>query len=679
MKALLTLFLSLIISNVALAQCYEIHQRPFYPDPYTGGLSTGIEYDDVHSEIVDLGFEFCFFGDTVSQAVISSNGYITFDTSYANQYSPWSINAGVPDSANVATHFSIMGPYQDILPSVAMDGDIRYATYGVQPYRRFVVSYDQIPMFSCNDMLFTNQMVIYESLNVIDINIVDKPLCGGWNNGAAIEGIQNQDGTVAYTVQGRNFPDQWTAQNDSYRFVPTCDCPTDSLPEMSLVPGKVYWDMNGDCEQDANEMLIPNIRIDIQPNNGVVWTNQNGEFAIMMEPGQYSLEHSPMNLPYYVNVCNPDPIELTVVADSNALDVIFGDTISPFYDIQVGGALNGVAACFPSSGLVNVCNNGNVPVGDLDLLVQISPFVLVDSTDLNFLSDSTWTAHIDTLGVGECTSFHIYGSVLCDSIILDQVACFGASVTLLEDEIDSTNNSVFFCGNILASYDPNDKRVQAQNLEEGWLTEEYIDQDDELTYKIRFQNTGTGPAYNVIIHDELSEYLDPLSIDPVIASHDYYMQMIDGVLSIHFLGIELPDSASDPLGSQGFIVFNAKQNPGNVPGTIIENQAEIYFDFNTPVATNTTVNEIPLFISVDDLEENELVIYPNPVLDQLTIDLLNQDLFDVMILDVHGRPLKSITDGSEKVRIDVSDLDRGTYLIQISTNENQIIERFIKR
>ncbi len=292
-RIILLVSISIGLPVWAVSQCYEVQQRPYYPDPYNGGIPTGITIDDTHGGVVDIGFPFCFFGDTVSQVVVSSNGYLTFDLSQANQYSPWGINASVPDPDTEPTFFSIMAPYQDINPGAG--GEIRYATYGVPPYRRFVVSYDEVPMFSCTDFLFTNQMVLYESLNVIDINILNKPLCEPWNGGVAIEGIQNQDGTDAYAVPGRNYPEQWTAQYDSYRFVPLCDCPTDSLPDLGLVPGKVFWDEDGDCEQDPNETLLPNVQIDIQPGGGIAWTNQNGEFAVMVEPGNYTFEHSSQN------------------------------------------------------------------------------------------------------------------------------------------------------------------------------------------------------------------------------------------------------------------------------------------------------------------------------------------------------------------------------------------------
>lgn len=660
----------------ALSQCYEIQSRPYYPDPFSGGFPTDSAWsDDVHSEAVPIGFPFCFFGDTVSSVVISSNGYLTFDLSQANAYSPWGINAGIPDPT--LPLFSIMAPYQDIHPGIG--GEIRYATYGVPPYRRFVVSYAAIPMFSCTNLEFSNQIVIHESYNVIDINIDNKPLCETWNDGIAIEGIHNQDGTEAYVVQGRNYPTQWTTQYDSYRFVPQCDCPSDSLPDLGLVPGRVYWDQDLDCQMGQNEPWLPHVRLDILPGNGSVWTNQNGEFAVMLEPGNYTFEHSPQNPWYLNNLCQTGGIPVTVVADSNSLDVVFGDTVAQFIDIDVNISTNAINACFTNSQMISVCNNGTVAAYSVELFAQIPAFTGTSNPDMTALSDSTWTTTIGVIEPGQCVHFPFNGTTFCDSSMIGQVACLFAEITPSQVDIDSSNNQSYFCDSVGVSYDPNDIRVLSQSQEQGWRHQEYIDDDDVMTYMVRFQNTGTGPAYNVIVHNPLSSYLDHQSIEFVTASHDYYAQLLDGELRVHFLGIELPDSASDPLGSQGYFIYKIRQPLGNPLGTVIENQAEIFFDFNAPVATNTTDNEILALTGIDDVEMGEINLYPNPTTGELFIanSSPRNAIKGVEVLDTQGRMLlKEVGSGISK--IDMGQLSTGIYLIRMETEKGSLVKRVVR-
>ena len=62
---------------------------------------SGIAADDGHSGVVDLGFTFNFYGQPYNQIVISGNGYLTFDLSQANQYSPYSINTPIPNPGSM--------------------------------------------------------------------------------------------------------------------------------------------------------------------------------------------------------------------------------------------------------------------------------------------------------------------------------------------------------------------------------------------------------------------------------------------------------------------------------------------------------------------------------------------------------------------------------------------------
>jgi len=120
-----------------------------------------------------------------------------------------------------------MGPYQDIDPT--FQGLIAWEVIDAAPCRKFVLNFYQVPYFGdpnsvstswCGGPLYaTSQIVLYETTNVIDIYIESKPNCPAWNQGRAIEGIQNATGTVAFPVPGRNNT-VFTAFNDAYRFTP---------------------------------------------------------------------------------------------------------------------------------------------------------------------------------------------------------------------------------------------------------------------------------------------------------------------------------------------------------------------------------------------------------------------------------------------------------------------------
>ncbi len=156
------------------------------------------------------------------------------------------------------------------------------------------------------------------------------------------------------------------------------------------------------------------------------------------------------------------------------------------------------------------------------------------------------------------------------------------------------------CQENVGSYDPNDKAAYPK----GYFDEHFVGTNDELEYHIRFQNTGTDTARTVILRDTLSQYLDPSTIKFGTSSHAYQAELLNnGIIKITFDNIMLPDSAANLVESNGFFRFTIDQKAGNTPGTVIENSAAIYFDFNEPVITNTVFNtlEFPTNYLVEEI------------------------------------------------------------------------------
>ncbi|HEU4717251.1 MAG TPA: gliding motility-associated C-terminal domain-containing protein, partial [Bacteroidia bacterium] len=139
-----------------------------------------------------------------------------------NGYCQWPINAAIPSNADPMN--SIMAPWHDIDPSVGTPTsatDVNWQVFGTAPCREFCISWNDVAMYDCNNLIATSQVILHETTNIIDMYIQNKPLCTSWNGGAAIEGIQDASGTNAYSVPGRNYPTQWTASNDGWRFMPS--------------------------------------------------------------------------------------------------------------------------------------------------------------------------------------------------------------------------------------------------------------------------------------------------------------------------------------------------------------------------------------------------------------------------------------------------------------------------
>ena len=185
---------------------------PLFAQP---GTPVSVNLDDLWSDPIDIGFDFSFFGNTYNQLLIGSNGVLTFDLADAGEFCPWSFDESAPDP-NLITN-AIFGAYHDIDPSVC--GSIEYYISGTAPFRTFVVTFNQVCHYFCPSLKTTQHIILYETSNIIDVYIDDKPTCTDWNNGNALLGIQNESGTVAYTAPGRNTG-PWTATDKQWRFVP---------------------------------------------------------------------------------------------------------------------------------------------------------------------------------------------------------------------------------------------------------------------------------------------------------------------------------------------------------------------------------------------------------------------------------------------------------------------------
>src|SRR5690554_3615917 len=204
---------------------YEVIPIDYNPPfPFTGGTPVSVYIDDRWSDIIPLPFEFCFFDEVYDEMLIGSNAVITFDlvNNSPNGYCSWSFDTYDAVSSPNLFLTSIFGPYMDVDPSVLGTGTINWYVDGEAPNRSMVINFPNIPYFgsSCNHLRLTSQVVLYETTNAIEVYVQDRPSGCYWQDGVAVLGIQNQDGTQGYTPPGRNTSD-WSATNEAWRFMPS--------------------------------------------------------------------------------------------------------------------------------------------------------------------------------------------------------------------------------------------------------------------------------------------------------------------------------------------------------------------------------------------------------------------------------------------------------------------------
>jgi gliding motility-associated-like protein len=191
---------------------YTVLNIPFAPDPFNSGTAVTLS-DDSQAGPFNITFPFCFFGTTYNQFWIGSNGWIAFSGGQSTSFT----SASIPNTAANVPKNCVMSPWQDWHPGVG--GSVRYQVYGNAPFRRLVVSWNVVPMFSCTSTLGTFQIKIYETTNVVETHIQNKPNCTTWAGGTGTHGLHNAAGTIGVIIPGRNST-QWTTTNEGYRFTP---------------------------------------------------------------------------------------------------------------------------------------------------------------------------------------------------------------------------------------------------------------------------------------------------------------------------------------------------------------------------------------------------------------------------------------------------------------------------
>ena len=186
--------------------------------------------------------------------------------------------------------------------------------------------------------------------------------------------------------------------------------------------------------------------------------------------------------------------------------------------------------------------------------------------------------------------------------------------------------------------------------------------------------------------DTLSNNLDPETFQVINYSHSNTTSIVGKVLTVRFPNIMLHDSTNLDPESKGFIQYKIKPKGILPAGTQIKNTAYIYFDYNAPVATNTTINEFMLNVSTqENMASSQLSIYPNPVKDKATLVFSSSKAqhIQISVYDRVGQKIlllnQSIDAGTNNIQINTQSLAKGFYLLGVKDESGEVrVVKFVK-
>lgn len=241
------------------------------------------------------------------------------------------------------------------------------------------------------------------------------------------------------------------------------------------------------------------------------------------------------------------------------------------------------------------------------------------------------------------------------------------------------------CQQNIGSYDPNSITVYPY----GVSSEKYIQNEDRLKYHIQFQNTGTDTAFKVIVNNTFPEEIDLSTLRLGSSSHPFTFQLNNRQARWIFDPILLPDSGTDLQGSQGFITYEVYLHEPIDTGTVVEDSASIYFDFNPPIYTNIDFNTIGLFddfvkVSVeeiDGIELEEILTYPNPAHEKCILVFGSQyRQVQLQVFDINSRVVyEESFNETKSIEISLSDFAAGIYPFLVKSGTGIMLGKIIKK
>ncbi len=472
----------------------------------------------------------------------------------------------------------------------------------------------------------------------------------------------------------------WEFRNEYYDIIVSSLCNSTTTGTTNYLMGKIKYDANSDgCNK--LDKAFPSIKVKISnPQDSVILiSGDNGNFSTYLGPGSYTSRPILKHPDYYT--VSPQSITFSLP-----------DTTSPVFCIAPKGNFNDLAVSiipvraarpgfsdasykivYKNQGTTT--QNGTVTFSfDDDKMNVISSSPSANQSDFGLL-----TFNFTNLAPFETKSAWITMRTNAPTdnpaVNVNDVLNFSANITAQTDQTPDDNIAILY-QTVIGSYDPNDKTC----LQGDIITPDMVGK--RVNYLIRFENTGTAPAENVVVTDYIdTTVFDVNSLLVTDASHTCHTQISKGnKVQFIFSDIHLPFTEPD---KHGYVAFSILLKDNLQIGDSIKNYADIYFDYNLPITTNEAVSEVKnrVITSVKQkISDATLLVYPNPSKGSFSVELKSNKTAPVQIsvIDIEGKIVfaKQYAQQQNIIPLQLNQLAQGTYLIRAEI-DNDIISKKI--
>ena len=449
--------------------------------------------------------------------------------------------------------------------------------------------------------------------------------------------------------------------------------------------GGGYYNLSGQNKLDTTnngcdpaDIQFPNLKFNFNDGSSSYdfFSNTSGNYSFLLNAGNYTITPIVPNTNFSVS---PSSISANFPSQYSSLvqNFCLTSTSNSFEDLEVKiipllGAIPGFDASYKiiykNKGIHTVSGNVIFNFNDdvLDLINSTPTFTSQSTNSLNW----NFTNLLPQEQRFIIVKLNLNSPTENPSLNIGDVLHYSASITNFPTEISPNDNLFELNQTVFNSYDPNDKTC----LEGATVGIEKI--GDYVHYLIRFENNGTANAQFIKVIDIIdTSKFDIATLEPVNSSHSMLTKISESnKVEFFFDNINLP---FDNANNDGYLMYKIKLKSNLVLGDTFSNKANIYFDFNFPIITNTATSTITALNSQKFEHLNSVSIYPNPANNTLYIKK-NAD-YPITSINIYNMLGQNVNFSMKnELLLDVSNLKAGNYILKLETEAGTITNKFIK-
>jgi uncharacterized repeat protein (TIGR01451 family) len=442
----------------------------------------------------------------------------------------------------------------------------------------------------------------------------------------------------------------------------------------NTISGNIHFDSNGDgCDVNDNALSLVKFRISQGANDATTFSDLSGNYAFYTQTGNFTVAPE-MENPSFFTVNPLNPIIGFANSDNNTSSQNFCVTANGAHaDIEI--VIVPIAPARPGFNAIykiiyknkgSQMLSGNIDFNYDDSVLDYVSTSVVPSDQNTGNINWNYSNLLPFESRSIVVQLNVNNQTETPAVNIGDVLNFSATINPISGDEMPVDNEFNYAQTVVGSFDPNNKEC----LEGDSVSTSKI--GEYLHYVVNFENTGTASAQNVVVRDVIdTAKFDINSLQVLDTSHPVSTKVTGNKVEFIFQDINLAANA------YGDVVFKIKSKSNLVNGDVVTNKADIFFDYNFPVATNLA-STVFQTLGVDSFQlDGNVSICPNPSYDFVNIKSKSRIKL-LQLFDVQGRLIETKIVNELNSKIDLSNNSKGVYFLKIEADNGVFSEKIIK-